>query len=70
MNFDASAYVNVGVWEPDPDDSDLEDDDDQTPGENISRILLFTSFLRKKYISQTTFISSVYKIPFLTQKRK
>ena len=35
MNFDASAYVNVGVWEPDPDDSDLEDDEDETPGESI-----------------------------------
>ena len=37
--------------------------------ENVSRIpnLQPSSFLQKKYISQTT---PIYKIPFFTQKRK
>jgi hypothetical protein len=37
MNFDASAYVNVGIWEADPDDSDIDEEEDETPG-----ILQFT----------------------------
>ena len=32
MNFDASAYVNVGLWEAEPGDSDTDDDEDDIAG--------------------------------------
>jgi hypothetical protein len=31
MNFDASAYVNVGIWEPIGDDEDDDDDQESLP---------------------------------------